>query len=905
MIQRIKIISLVLVAAALSGSAFGAIVLSDAQWMSATISPQASVTDIPGDPGLLVVVDNSSASGEINVFMRDFGGADLSASGSTFEVELENLNTVPVTFNPVVQNNAWSNWDQDWFTLAAGESRKYTVNVRTPTNVNRIYIQIRGAPAGTYTFKIKGGIVDFSASDPDPKDGGKVGVISTGNRLYWTNHSIADPVAGSNLVTELFISTDANDLYNNPKTTRIPGLTNFGDVQLVVGKNYAWGVKATEPDGVTVYTSPVWKFDAVQRVPRTRYEAEYSTIIPGDTAPQVRNVGIASGGKIIWTNWGGVDRGSFVFDVMMPADGTYHLTIHYAIDGTTDRGDKIQINGVAGGDTMFPGTSGAYSDLVVPVTLKKGVNTLGIVTSWGGISYDYFELNLDDMTATNPSPKVGEVILVGNNTLSWTRHSVFDPKYTSDTKCTVYLGTTEPNPALPHYGYSAIATDITASSIPVTLDWGNNYYWVVDSTVPVDPNSVTFPGYLWRFTTVDPKPVVTIDATKIIGPVRRMVPVWLKPTVTDQGKPGLSYQWELTGGPEGVAIGDICADPAAQNPQFTFTKVGLFTLALSVTDGSDNVTTASIDITVVEYYRALRLECEDGTIVPGDTAPQLRTDENASGNQVVWSNWSGTDRGSLVIDANVPNLAGTYDMVFHYRVDGSGARGDKWQVNGTQLSGGDTMFAGTNGAYEDLLIKNVTLIDGTNQIKMLTSWGGMWYDYIEFPAIKAPLAAYNPIPEMVSTVPSTLSQLSWSVDPNSAESVITSTVYIGTAAPDFKLPDYGMTKIAGDTGTSAIVSDLLMDTTYYWLVEYTDSELPGQVFRSATWRFMTIDPCIFFALVGDLDHNCRVNFDDLMILAGAWMAAENGYLLEDLADLAAHWMTCIDPETGLPTGCAL
>ena len=129
MIRKIGILTILLTAAT---PALAAIVLSDAQWMSATTSPQASVTDIPGDPGLLVVVDNSSANSEINVFMRDFGGADLSASGSTFEVELENLNTVPVTFNPVVQNNAWSNWDQDWFTLAAGESRKYTDKFDTP-----------------------------------------------------------------------------------------------------------------------------------------------------------------------------------------------------------------------------------------------------------------------------------------------------------------------------------------------------------------------------------------------------------------------------------------------------------------------------------------------------------------------------------------------------------------------------------------------------------------------------------------------------------------------------------------------------------------------------------------------------------------------------------------------------
>jgi hypothetical protein len=674
-------------------------------------------------------------------------------------------------------------------------------------------------------------------------------------------------------------------------------------VMLAIGTKYAWGVKATEPGGATVYTSPVWQFDAVQRVPSTRYEAEFSTIIPGDSASEIRSVAAASGGKIVWSNWGGVNRGSFVFDVKAPAAGAYNLTIHYAADGTTSRGDKIQINGLAGGDTMFPGTSGLYADYVIPVALQQGVNTLGIVTSWGGISYDYFELNFDDMTATNPSPKVGEVILVGGNTLSWTRHSVFDPKYTSDTKCTIYLGTTEPNAVLANYGLSLLQKDISASSIPVTLEWGKNYYWVVDSTTNVDPNTnVAFPGYFWRFTTVDPKPVITLDATKT---VRRTVPVWFKPTVTDLGKPGLTYAWTLTSGPAGVAIADICADPAALNPQFAFTKVGAHTLTLSVTDGSANVTTAKIDVTVNEYFRALRVECEDGTVIPGDTATEIRIDDNASGNRLAWSNWTGTDRGSFVVDVNVPNLAGTYDMVIHYRVDGTGARGDKIQINGSPAAPADTMFPGTNGIFDDYVMKNVTLVNGVNQIKFTTSWGGMSYDYIEFPAIKAPPAAYDPTPETWTTAPASLTKLSWRVDPNGVNSIIKSTVYLGTAKPDFTKPNYGMTKIAGDTGTTASISGLVKDTTYYWLVEYTDNELPGNPFRSATWQFATVSPCVFFPLVGDLNQDCAVNLDDLMILTGAWMAPTNGYLLDQFADMAAHWLLCTDPVTGLPGPCGL
>ncbi len=141
------------------------------------------------------------------------------------------------------------------------------------------------------------------------------------------------------------------------------------------------------------------------------------------------------------------------------------------------------------------------------------------------------------------------------------------------------------------------------------------------------------------------------------------------------------------------------------------------------------------------------------------------------------------------------------------------------------------------------------------------------------------------------------------MDPNSVKSIIKSTVYLGTAKPDFTKPNYGMTKIAGDTGQSATISGLVKDTTYYWLAEYTDSDLPGQTFRGATWQFTTVNPCVFYPLVGDLNQDCAVNLDDLMILTAAWMAPTNGYLLDQFADMAAHWLLCMDPVTGLPGPC--
>ncbi|MBN1125737.1 MAG: hypothetical protein JXA82_12075 [Sedimentisphaerales bacterium] len=895
-----KSVSFILLALGIfSGATLAGTVLTDAQWLSATRHDQVtSITDLAGDPGLSIEVTKTDSTG-ISILQLDFGGADLSANGDTFEVELENPTDTGFNINAFGQSGGWA-WTQDWAWLGAGQTRIYTVTLSDPTSVDRLGFQLH-ADAGNYTINIRGGVVDFSPSDPNPADGARLGVLIGGNRLKWVNHSTAYPETGEDVLCDVYIGTDPNALLTDP-VAMFEDVANMVTVELTDGQRYYWTVNAYEPDGsggFILHEGPIWQFDAVKRFPSTRYQAEDGTIVAGDTSPERRNDAAASGGKIIWTNWSGTDRGYFFWKVMAPDAGDYEMTVHYAISGTSERGDKIQINDVSASDTMFPGTDGVYGDLVVPITLEKGINTISIVTSWGGISYDYFEIDMDDLTATHPHPAIDEVVLVGDNSLSWTKHSLFDPEQASDVLCDVYLGTTEPNLAAPDYDLPVVASGTVENSIPVTLEWGNTYYWVVDSLVPVDTNDVPFKGFVWTFTTVDPAPVIELDMAKT---AKRTVPVRMEPVVTDLGKPGLSYAWTIETGPAGITIESICDDPTALDPTFLFDVIGTYNLALTVTDESGNAPSATIEVHVVEYFRSLRLEAEDATIIAGDTSPEIRMDDNASDNRIVWSTWSGTDRGSIEFEVMAP-YAGVFDMTIRYRVDGAGARGDKIRVNGEPQSAPDTMFPPTSGLYEDYKYENVTLNEGLNTIEFDTSWGGIWYDYIEFFDIVAPRQAYEPNPKDWSQVPATLTELSWRIDPNSPSSVIASEVYIGTSEPNALLPDYGMTRITADTSMSLILTETLAEnTTYYWLVEYTDSELPGEVFQSRTWQFTALPPCEFFALVGDLDTDCDVDIEDLRILAGAWLT-EDGYVLLDLADLAAHWKLCIDPVTGEPTIC--
>jgi carbohydrate binding protein with CBM35 domain len=900
------IISLVFVAVFTFSAAKGQTILNDADWLSATRAAQVtSVDDIPGDPGLSVNI-TMTAAGTIDIFQFDYPwpGGDVSANGNLFVVELENPGSVDYVLQPFSQStDSWS-WAGDWHVLGAGQTRTSTHTIIDPTLVKRFGIQFNTDTPGNYVVKIIGGVVDFAPTDPFPASGDNLDVLFGGNWLSWTNHSIADPVAGSDIICDVYLGTDPNNFLTNPNTTKFSGVTNNVDLTLLEGLRYYWQVVAFEPGSYPSnpdYTSELWDFYSVPRRPRTRYQAEDATIEPGaDSAPEIRNDVAADEGKIMWTNHSGTDRGSFSFQVKAPAAGMYDLTVRYK-HGDAERGDKVEINGTVingGADIMYPGT-GEFEDKVVEdISLNEGVNTIRILTSYGGIDYDYFEINMNDPTATHPDPEVGDVVLVDGNTLSWRKHSIDDPRTASDVTCDVYLGTKEPNLLLADYGLPLIADDTLDTTIPVTLEWEKDYYWIVDSTVPLDGVDTLFKGYVWSFTTDDPAPEITLDESKT---VKRTVSIWLKPTVTDQGKPGLSYAWTLETGPGGVTINDICADPTLLDPEFVFDALGLHTLKLSVTDGSNNVSEATIEVTVIEYYRSLRIEAEEGTIIPGTTAPEVQMDENASENRLMWTTWTGADRGSFVMTFESP-VAGTFDMTIRYRINGTGARGDKIKINGVPADPGDTSFPGTNAIYEDFIYEDVTLNLGVNTVEILTSWGGISYDYIEFWSIEAPKAPYDPSPENWESVPTTVSELSWTFDPNSTASVLTNDVYFGTE-PNMTIPDFGMTKYSGVIGTSFPVPITLQDNTpYYWLVVVSDSAVPGETFQSKLWRFNTIPPCEYYAFAGDLDFDCDVDNLDLFLFTSVWLT-EGGTTLDDYVEFAANWLKCIDPTTGLPTVC--
>jgi mannan endo-1,4-beta-mannosidase len=118
-----------------------------------------------------------------------------------------------------------------------------------------------------------------------------------------------------------------------------------------------------------------------------RYEAE-DAIVDENSIQKVADAS-ASGGYYI-----GMKEGQLSFKVTVSSTGFYTLWTSYS--QPSDSNGKIQnlsINGVSKGQISFPFTSSfVYVKASSKVKLTAGVNTIGIIKSWGWVNIDYIEL---------------------------------------------------------------------------------------------------------------------------------------------------------------------------------------------------------------------------------------------------------------------------------------------------------------------------------------------------------------------------------------------------------------------------------------------------------------------------------------------------------------------------------
>ncbi|MBN2512205.1 MAG: hypothetical protein JXB18_04645 [Sedimentisphaerales bacterium] len=160
--------------------------------------------------------------------------------------------------------------------------------------------------------------------------------------------------------------------------------------------------------------------------------------------------------------------------------------------------------------------------------------------------------------ATHPAPANNTSVSTSLTTLGWNNPEPNQPG--GIITCDVYLGTTDPNTALPDYGYTTLAAGITGESIAIPaglLQTETIYYWIVD--VHDSTSSGVTRGYVWSFNTNNKAPVVTTSAPQYIWLNNAGDPssasATLTGSATDDGYPApFSLLWELVSGPGAATI---------------------------------------------------------------------------------------------------------------------------------------------------------------------------------------------------------------------------------------------------------------------------------------------------------------------------------------------------------------
>ena len=162
-----------------------------------------------------------------------------------------------------------------------------------------------------------------------------------------------------------------------------------------------------------------------------------------------------------------------------------------------------------------------------------------------------------------------------------------------------------------------------------------------------------------------------------------------------------------------------------------------------------------------------------------------------------------------------------------------------------------------------------------------------------------PAPAYDPLPEDGSPVFADLTtQLCWAnPNPNNPGlGIVTSDVYWGASPPIKALSDYGLGTLAVGTTDTCVDIPIALDigTTYYWVVDSTDSSLsPPVKIRGAFWSFLAVDDG------PDCNGN---NVPDANDIASGTSLDCNANGMPDECDIADGTSLDLNAD-GIPDGC--
>lgn len=207
-------------------------------------------------------------------------------------------------------------------------------------------------------------------------------------------------------------------------------------------------------------------------------------------------------------------------------------------------------------------------------------------------------------------------------------------------------------------------------------------------------------------------------------------PVLMNPFINALGD--LTYVWSLVysgSASPAPTINQICSDPSAVNPIFTFSQTGTYSITLTARNTQMQSGSASVQIGVLEY--PVRFQAEDADLsqlIGGNSG--VYNDRPADNGQYCLVDWQGEPRIIWRIACSTAKTCHLY--VRSQGVSNYSGRGDYYKINnGSNLffAFGDT----PDGQWATFGPFPITLNAGINTIQIIRCWGGIRYDYIEIP----------------------------------------------------------------------------------------------------------------------------------------------------------------------------
>ena len=266
-------------------------------------------------------------------------------------------------------------------------------------------------------------------------------------------------------------------------------------------------------------------------------------------------------------------------DFMIPENSAN--TAHVNLDGGTIIVNRDLIMGEPGGTMNVAG--GTLTINANALSTVQGYIDNGWITAYGGVGTVVLE-TVDDVLIVkglhprNPVPEDGGSVVPGNITLSWT--------VDEGTAVDVWLGTW---PGLG--GAELIVAKQVVTSVAVTVDPKQRYYWAVDTYAPgaADPNW----GQVFDFSVDNQAPIVVAADDVATWLDNGSVEVAIAAAVTDLDP--TTALWTVISKPnEGMAV---IANPAQTETTVTLSALGTYVLQLEADDGEyKDADTLTIDV---------------------------------------------------------------------------------------------------------------------------------------------------------------------------------------------------------------------------------------------------------------------------------------------------------------------